>query len=172
MIPVFPVAHYSIGGIMVDVYYRTPVSNLYAIGEAADTGFHGANRLASNSTLECVVSGLEVARTIAREKPQAEGRPRRVDYEPVDLESSWLDEIREVMWRRVGIERDERGLKEALKAINSVEAPKQVKELAKAITLCALERRESRGVHYRRDYPYTSKAYGNRSKYSGGICVI
>ena len=172
LIPVFPVAHYSIGGIMADTYYKTPVRNLYVIGEAADTGFHGANRLASNSTLECIVSGLEVARTIAREKPKLEGRPKRIVYEPVDVEAAELNKLREIMWEYVGIERCEEGLKKALTLIEELEVPKQVKELAKAIAACALERRESRGVHYRTDYPLIDRAYSNRSKYFKGKCYI
>ena len=150
LIPVFPVAHYSIGGIPTDTYCRTRFKNLYAVGEAADTGFHGANRLASNSALECIVSGLEVARTIAREKPTLEGSRAYAEFNPVDLQAEALSELREVMWRYVGIERSEDELKKALTTIDALDLPKQVRELARAVASCAIERRESRGVHYRR----------------------
>jgi len=172
LIPVVPVAHYSIGGIMTDTFYRTPVKNLYAIGEAADTGFHGANRLASNSALECVVSGLEVARTVLRERPSLSSRSRSTTFEPADVSEDELNALRDIMWRYVGINRCEEGLRKALTLVEGLEVPKQIRELATAVIKCALERKESRGAHYRTDYPLMNGMYGSRSKYSRGKCYI
>ena len=76
------------------------------------------------------------------------------------------------MWEYVGIERSEDGLKKALTAIDALDLPKQVKELARAVAACAMERRESRGVHYRSDYPLMDEAYSSMSKYYRGRCYI
>jgi L-aspartate oxidase len=164
LIPITPIAHYTVGGIAVDLWYRTSIKNLYAIGEAASNGFHGANRLASNSLLECVVSGLEVARTITRDKPRskAEKEPRYIPFEPGDVKS-----IEEIMWEHAGIVRGERGLKEGLKKLEEVEADPRLKLLAKGVLSCALAREESRGSHYREDYPVMRKEFERPSFFDG-----
>ena len=105
------------------------------------------------------MGGLEVARTIVREKPKLEEKPEFISYELVDTESAELSKLKELMWKYVGIEICEEGLKKALVLKEELELPDQIKELAKAIDMCALERRESRGVHYRTDYPLIDKAY-------------
>ena len=156
MIPISPIAHYSIGGLSVDAYYRTSIENLYAIGEAADNGFHGANRLASNSLLECIVSGLEVSRTIFRERPKL-----RENIEPANTsqEAGDVEQIREVLWKHAGIVRSGEKLKEGIKKLKNIEADKRIKCLAEGILKSALWREESRGVHYRADFPFTREEF-------------
>ena len=156
MIPISPIAHYSIGGLSVDAYYRTSIENLYAIGEAADNGFHGANRLASNSLLECIVSGLEVSRTIFRERPKL-----RENIEPANTgqEAGDVEQIREVLWEHAGIVRSGEKLKEGIKKLKNIEADKRIKCLAEGILKSALWREESRGVHYRADFPFTREEF-------------
>jgi len=156
MIPISPIAHYSIGGLSVDAYYRTSIENLYAIGEAADNGFHGANRLASNSLLECIVSGLEVSRTIFRERSKL-----REDTELVNSaqELGDVEEVKEILWKHAGIIRSGEKLKEGIKKLKNIEADKRIKCLAKGILKSALWREESRGVHYRADFPFTREEF-------------
>ncbi|MBO8175098.1 MAG: L-aspartate oxidase [Thermococcus sp.] len=156
LIPVSPIAHYSIGGLSVDTYYRTNIKGLYAIGEAADNGFHGANRLASNSLLECIVSGLEVARTIFRERPKL-----RENTEPANTaqEAGDIEQIKEVLWKHAGIVRSREGLKDGIRKLENIEADKRIKCLAKGILESALWREESRGVHYRVDFPFMRKEF-------------
>ncbi|WP_048147208.1 L-aspartate oxidase [Pyrococcus abyssi] len=155
LIPVTPVAHYTMGGISVDIFYRTRIRGLYAIGEAASNGFHGANRLASNSLLECVVSGLEVARTILREEPKRGANDAPYNFD----ELGDVDSIREIMWNHAGIVRDKSSLLEGLKKLEGVEADQRLKVVAKAVLTLALEREESRGSHYRRDFPFMRKEF-------------
>lgn len=164
LIPIAPIAHYTIGGIAVDTWYRTGIKNLYAIGEAASNGFHGANRLASNSLLECIVSGLEVARTIVRDKPRARGvkEPPYHGYETGDVES-----LRNILWEHAGIVRNERTLKEGLKKLRDVEADPRLKLLVRGVLECALAREESRGAHYREDFPTIRKEFERPSFFDG-----
>ncbi|NJF25595.1 L-aspartate oxidase [Thermococcus sp. Bubb.Bath] len=168
LIPVAPIAHYSVGGISVDLWYRTGIKNLYAIGEAASNGFHGANRLASNSLLECVVSGLEVARTVGREGPKARAvkEPSYHGYETGDVES-----LREILWEHAGIVRNARVLKEGLKKVKGIEADPRLKLLARGVLECALEREESRGSHYREDFPAMQKEF-ERSSFFDWKCRL
>ncbi|MFA4720331.1 L-aspartate oxidase [Pyrococcus kukulkanii] len=167
-IPITPVAHYSMGGISVDVFYRTRIRGLYAIGEAACNGFHGANRLASNSLLECVVSGLEVARTILREKPA-----REVSDAPYGgYELGDIDSLRALMWDHAGIVRDSDSLREGLKKLESIEVDPRLKLLARAVLKCALKREESRGAHYRRDYPRMREEFRRPSFYFENECSL
>ena len=164
LIPVSPIAHYTIGGISVDLWYRTAVKNLYAIGEAMSNGFHGANRLASNSLLECIVSGLEVARTIARDRPRCRDvkEPAYHGYEPGDVES-----LRELLWEKAGIVRSAKTLKEGLRELEGIEVDPRLKLLAKGLLECALAREESRGSHYREDFPAMRKAFERPSFFDG-----
>jgi len=164
LIPVSPIAHYTIGGIAVDLWYRTGIKNLYAVGEAMSNGFHGANRLASNSLLECLVSGLEVARTIAREGPRL-GEVREVPYHSDSLGD--VDSIREILWEHAGIVRSGSSLMEGLKRLDSVEADPRLKLLARGVLECALAREESRGAHYREDFPAMSKSFERPSFFDG-----
>lgn len=154
-IPVRPIAHYTIGGLSVDLWYRTTVKNLYAIGEAASNGFHGANRLASNSLLECIVSGLEVARTIARDRPRGE----RIDVAPDDYGAGNVDALKDLLWEHAGMVRNAEGLREGLRKLGKIEADPRLKLLARGIIESALWREESRGAHYREDFPVMRKEF-------------
>ena len=164
LIPVSPAAHYAMGGVRTDVFGRTSLEGLYAAGEVACTGVHGANRLASNSLLEGLVFGARAGATAAKEAArQIElADPRDWDY---GEESDWrIDdgtraEVKRIMWDKVGIVRDETGLKQALTMLDEIARRKlntrswNFVTLARLIGEAALSRRESRGAHYRSDYP-------------------
>ena len=145
-IPVAPAAHYTIGGIVTDLDGRTEVPGLYAAGECASTGVHGANRLASNSLLECLVFGRRAA-LAALGEPAAARRPEQVTqcYLP-----SVTPVLRELMWREAGLVRDAAGL-ERLRAAPNV--------LARLVAESALYRAESRGAHFRADLPREDPAF-------------
>ncbi|AEK73068.1 L-aspartate oxidase [Thermococcus sp. 4557] len=164
LIPVSPIAHYTMGGIAVDLWYRTAVKNLYAVGEASCNGFHGANRLASNSLLECLVSGLEVARTIARDKPRR-GDVKEPAYHGYGAGD--VDSLRELLWNHAGIVRSAKTLKEGLRELEGIEADPRLKLLARGVLECALAREESRGAHYREDFPAMSKSLERPSFFDG-----
>lgn len=178
LIPVVPAAHYSCGGIIVDDFGRTSVENLFAIGENACTGLHGANRLASNSLLEAVVFAGRASEFVAAipapqetviEVPNWDvGRAVPQD-ELVVLTHTW-DEIRRLMWNYVGIVRTEKRLKRALDRIEAIRRELEsfywdyeitdnlieVRNLAVVAWLtvrCAMNRKESRGIHFTLDYP-------------------
>ena len=164
LIPVSPAAHYTMGGVRTDIFGRTSIAGLYAAGEVACTGVHGANRLASNSLLEGLVFGARAGEAAIAEAPLqiSSAEPRDWDF---GTEADWrIDdgtraEVKKVMWDKVGIVRDESGLKEALAALADIAArPLNTRSwnfvtLARLVTEAALERRESRGAHYRSDYP-------------------
>ena len=169
-LPVTPAAHYHMGGICTDCWGRTSLPGLWAVGEVASTGVHGANRLASNSLLEALVFGARAGRHIAT----GERKPHRVPLQSIaHLSDSWrqgmpclMEEekipktVTQLMWRHVGIERNDNSLREALERLNAMIAAlcrfdrrRLSLEAARAITRAALERRESRGAHFRIDYP-------------------
>ncbi len=170
-VPVEPAAHYFIGGIAVDIDGKSNVENLYAVGESAATGLHGANRLASNSLLEGVVFGLRAAEDIALRLPFT--RWKRVFVKKGDSREAGfnfeekLRKLKTILWEKAGIVRSGEGLREALREISllseealhladrSLEAKKffDLSLVAKAIVLSALRREESRGCHYREDFP-------------------
>ena len=175
-IPVVPAAHYSCGGVMVDDKGLTDVSNLYAIGETACTGLHGANRLASNSLLECLVFGRAAAAAILQAPTQAsmplpqwdESRVTDADEE-VLITHTW-DELRRFMWNYVGIVRTDKRLSRALHRIhmlrdevhefytnfrisNDLIELRNLLQVAELIVESAIARKESRGLHYSKDYP-------------------
>jgi L-aspartate oxidase len=145
-IPVSPAAHYMMGGIVTDLDGRTNVPGLYAAGECTCTGVHGANRLASNSMLECLVFGYRAALAAAAEPRTASPLPTPPDGRPLPQVT---DAIRDGAWEHVGLIRDDAGLREAL----AIEHP-----LVHLVAECALARRESRGGHFRIDYPYRDPA--------------
>lgn len=181
MIPVVPAAHYTCGGVMVDSHSQTDIAGLYAIGETSFTGLHGANRMASNSLLECFVYGMSAARHIAQlhpETPAISSVPKwdaskvQNPDEDVVILQNW-DELRSVMWNYVGIVRTTKRLQRALNRIELLKreiedyyqgyvVSKNLIELrnlvlvSEMIVRCALQRHESRGLHYTLDYPQTS----------------
>jgi L-aspartate oxidase len=175
-IPVVPAAHYSCGGIMTDHAGRTDLPGLYAIGETACTGLHGANRLASNSLLECLVFGQAAAEDILAQPPKPlpdlpywdESRVTDADEEII-ITHNW-NELRRFMWNYVGIVRTNKRLARALHRIhmlrdevhefysnfrisNNLIELRNLLQIAELIVKSAMERHESRGLHYSKDYP-------------------
>ena len=181
-IPVRPGAHYMVGGLAVDLDGRTSVPGLWAVGECASSGLHGANRMGSNSLLEAVVLGLRTgarAAASATEGPAATHgevvcsdhakAPARVQLNIEDLTYS----LKSMMWRQMGVERDRAGLEDAAaklefwtRAVSSL-APDQPRAwelrnmllVARLATLSALAREESRGVHWRSDHPSSQEQW-------------
>ncbi len=155
-IPVAPAAHYHMGGIAAGRDGHTTLPGLYAVGECASTGVHGANRLASNSLLEAASFGRRTGRAAAAESLH-EG-PVTVPSAPVDLPAEALARLRATMSEDVGVVRDETGLTRALAIMADLETetPDALPLLtARLIAASALARHESRGGHYRSDYPDT-----------------
>jgi L-aspartate oxidase len=164
-IPVTPAAHYMMGGILTDLSGRTSLPGLYAAGEVACTGVHGANRLASNSLLEGLVFAERVARDLAQVRRYA--TPRRAKAFSVaplaDRGAAQVaaDAIRAAMWDAAGIDRNSRGLRACLRQLAEIDQrltegmseERNICDTARLIAAAALARRESRGGHYRSDYP-------------------
>jgi L-aspartate oxidase len=177
-IPIVPAAHYTCGGIIVDTAGRTDLVGLYAIGEASSTGLHGANRMASNSLLECIVYAESAAQDIAANLPDL---PQTAVSHPWDesqvtdsdedvvISHNW-DELRRFMWDYVGIVRTNKRLERALNRVNLLQSEiadyygnykvgndllelRNLAMVAELMIRCAIERRESRGLHYTLDYP-------------------
>lgn len=177
LIPVAPAAHYHMGGIATDASGRTTVPGLWAVGEVASTGLHGANRLASNSLLEAVVFGARVAADIrklvgpAQAAPVAE--PKRLSAVTMlhpKRRTEVISRLRRTMAERVGVVRDEAGLGSALRTLSELgtiaasdSALLNMIEAAKIIATAALQRTESRGGHYRSDYPDSDPALAHRT---------
>jgi L-aspartate oxidase len=177
-IPVVPAAHYTCGGVITDREGRTDVPGLYAVGETAYTGLHGANRLASNSLLECVVLGRACAARVQAlpAEPLPEAPPWDASQvedadEQVVVAHNW-DELRLLMWNYVGIVRTTKRLERALHRIHLLQDEveeyyanfhvnrdllelRNLLECAELIVQSALNRHESRGLHYNRDFPNT-----------------
>ncbi len=177
-IPVVPAAHYTCGGVMTDLRGRTDVAQLYAIGETAFTGFHGANRLASNSLLECLVFADAAANDILANFEQTEEPVQAPDWdesqvtdsdEDVIISHNW-DELRRFMWDYVGIVRTDKRLQRAdhriallkseiaeyysnYKVSNDLLELRNLICVADLIIQSAMARKESRGLHYTLDYP-------------------
>ena len=183
-IPVVPAAHYTCGGVVCDLRGRTDVGSLYVAGEASCTGLHGANRLASNSLLECLVFAEAAANDILASNPESvpslpewdESRVTDADEEVV-ISHNW-DELRRFMWDYVGIVRTNKRLKRALHRVHLLK--REIHEFyshfrvshdlielrnlvltAELIIRCAILRRESRGLHYSRDFPELAKKVRN-----------
>jgi L-aspartate oxidase len=177
-IPVVPAAHYTCGGVLTDSYARTDIKNLYAVGEVACTGLHGANRMASNSLLEClvfadrasedIVKKLPVIRPFFNIKDWDESKVSDSDEEVV-VSHNW-NELRHFMWDYVGIVRTNKRLSRAMSRVELLK--KEIAEyygnfrvtsdllelrnlviVAELIIRCAQQRKESRGLHYTLDYP-------------------
>jgi L-aspartate oxidase len=177
-IPVVPAAHYTCGGVVTDLAGRTDLPGLYAVGETAHTGLHGANRLASNSLLECLVLAWSAAGTIEARVPETPAPPALPAWdeswvtdseEEVVVAHNW-DEVRRAMWDYVGIVRTDKRLERAKRRIAMLRAEIQeyyanfrltndlvelrnLSLVADLIVRCAQARQESRGLHYTLDHP-------------------
>jgi L-aspartate oxidase len=153
-IPVAPAAHYHMGGVWTDAQARTSLEGLYAVGECASTGVHGANRLASNSLLEAAVFGLRAGRAASGElDAKSAGRPAEP---PADLPAEALPALRRAMSLNAGVERTAEGLQRLLGEIDALSArhgEALALTTARLIAEAALARRESRGGHWRLDFP-------------------
>jgi L-aspartate oxidase len=169
LIPVRPAAHYLMGGIRTDVDGRTSLPGLFAAGEAACTGVHGANRLASNSLLEGLVFGALAAEAMMQEEGMREKGEVALAEPLVELDAAkveaWIAEVRKIMWEDAGLLRDAKGLRRAEARLDAlvrgiprgysrraVEA-RSLFTVAFVIVASALGREESRGAHYRNDFP-------------------
>lgn len=181
MIPVVPAAHYTCGGVVVDENSQADIAGLYAIGETSYTGLHGANRMASNSLLECFVYGMSAAKDIEAKFDHQFESPNVPEWdasqstnpdEDVVILQNW-DELRQTMWNYVGIVRTTKRLQRALHRIEMLKkeiteyyqdyhVSKNLIELrnlvmvSEMIVRCAMQRKESRGLHYTLDYPELS----------------
>lgn len=183
-IPVVPAAHYLCGGIITDIYGQTDLLGLFAIGETACTGLHGANRLASNSLLECLTMAHNCAENLQKNwnkiinktdialEPKQWTKPENTDLDEMIVISHMWDEIRRLMWNYVGIVRSTKRLERARNRLINIK--QEVKEyysnmkvhpdiielrniaiVAELTVECALRRHESRGIHYSLDFPKT-----------------
>jgi len=177
-IPVVPAAHYSCGGVITDFNAKTDLNNVYAIGEVAYTGLHGANRMASNSLLECVVFASAAAEDILKKLSSADCKESIAPWdesqvsnsdEEVIIQHNW-HELRLFMWDYVGIVRTDKRLERAMRRIKLLEQEiteyyshfrvsnnllelRNLVTVAELIVRCAMERKESRGLHFNLDHP-------------------
>jgi L-aspartate oxidase len=170
LIPVTPAMHFIMGGVRTDRSGRTSIPRLFACGEVACTGVHGANRLASNSLLEGAVFAQRVAKVLvayAEQRVEVPDVSVPVLFNDKQTEESWKNRIRHIMWDFVGIVRNGGGLKQGISALEELE--RQIPEgflecrnmltTAQMIAKAALWRRESRGGHYRSDFPESDPAW-------------
>ncbi|MEC8146919.1 MAG: L-aspartate oxidase [Pseudomonadota bacterium] len=184
-VPIVPAAHYLCGGILTNLNGETNIRNLYAIGETGYTGLHGANRMASNSLLECLVLADSCAKSILSKAGRAKHRPINIpDWddtrvttsdEEIMVSHNW-DEIRRTMWDYVGIVRTDKRLNRAKKRIKNIRLEideyyskhkvtsdflelRNIALVADLIIQSALSRKESRGLHFNSDYPKKDQAF-------------
>ncbi|MDP3175310.1 MAG: L-aspartate oxidase [Phenylobacterium sp.] len=156
-IPVAPACHYHMGGIVTDADGRSSLDGLFAAGECASTGVHGANRLASNSLLEAAVFGARAGVAAAQAAEHATQATRRLIG--ADLPESAVQDLRQAMSRDAGVVRDAEGLTRLLRMIDDLQLTHgrgAVLSAARLVAACALARHESRGGHFRSDFPQTS----------------
>ncbi|UPR57723.1 L-aspartate oxidase [Vibrio sp. ED004] len=184
-IPIVPAAHYTCGGVMVNKQGQTDLANLYAIGEVSYTGLHGANRMASNSLLECVVYAWAAAKDIVENIDQSqlcaelpawdESQVTNSDEEVI-IQHNW-HELRLFMWDYMGIVRTDKRLERAMRRIqmlqqetheyysnfkvsNNLLELRNLLQVAELMVRCAMQRKESRGLHYTLDYPELAEDSG------------
>lgn len=193
-IPVVPAAHYTCGGVVVDQTGRTDVAGLYAIGEVTYTGLHGANRLASNSLLECLVFAHSAAQKIRSQLQRQAPTPNIPHWdesmvtdsdESVVIAHNW-DELRRFMWDYVGIVRTNKRLARAQHRIDLLKQEvheyyanyrvsddlielRNLLQVAELIVRSASQRQESRGLHYNQDYPDTQATANDTILFPGGL---
>jgi L-aspartate oxidase len=174
-IPVTPAAHYMMGGIVTDLAGRSSLPRLYACGEVSRTGVHGANRLASNSLLEGLVFAERVARDLLATPPLGDAPRKRATWTVPALADRGAaqviaDEIRTTMWEHAAIDRSAQGLRECLDRLDRIARrltpgmteERNMLQSARLIAEAALLRRESRGGHFRRDFPRAKRKWQGR----------
>jgi L-aspartate oxidase len=177
LVPVTPAAHYVMGGVATDLHGRTTLPGLFAAGEAAGTGVHGANRLASNSLLEGLVFGARAAEAMIDEPAGVVAAPPAVAPQPGAALGASRDEIRQRAWSGLGLERDARGLEDLLAFLAALRGPvrgapvdrasaedRNLADAAWAMATSALFREESRGGHFRSDYPATDERFRGHTR--------
>ncbi len=185
LVPIRPAAHYAMGGVSTDLHGATSLPGLFAAGEVACTGVHGANRLASNSLLEGLVFGARSAAAMLNKNPAAVYPPALAkagaanpNHNPAPLEAEKaVEAARGILWDKVAIIRDGRQLSEAVTRLGDLSLPEPTPHLrpaheagniltvARLIAQCALARQESRGAHYRSDFPLRSNSKPPRHSY-------
>ena len=192
-IPVIPASHYTCGGVKVDISGKTEIESLFVIGEAAHTGLHGANRLASNSLLECLVMSKKCSEHISSENINIQTNQNDLPLwddsyvtssnENIILSHNW-DELRKIMWNYVGIVRSNKRLIRAHEKLNIIEDEvneyyykhtinsdllelRNIIQVSRLIINSALERKESRGLHYSLDYPQSNDNYKSDTEIRG-----
>ncbi|MDQ6611428.1 MAG: FAD-binding protein, partial [Gemmatimonadota bacterium] len=174
LIPVTPAAHYMMGGVVTDLAGRSSLPRLYAVGEVARTGVHGANRLASNSLLEGLVFAERAARDLVQ-TPKRLPAPRTSRWEVPALDDRGAaqvaaDEVRSLMWEHASIARTAPGLRKCIAQLDEI-APRlpigateerNLLETARLVAEAALLRKESRGGHFRSDFPKSRRKWQGR----------
>ncbi len=180
LIPVTPAAHYTCGGVVTNRQGKTNIENLYAVGEVAHTGLHGANRMGSNSLLECLVFAASASKSIQAQlnslqitSPKQITIPISTNEATITHSQKCIAELRQIMWDKVGIVRNNHDLHSAYQRISAIHQeitksfqPSQTDQthielyqlslVCQLITRSALQRKESRGSHYNTDYPQTN----------------
>jgi len=186
-IPVVPASHYTCGGVKTDVAGKTEIDNFFVVGESAHTGFHGANRLASNSLLECLVMSKKCTELLIKDitnnkkiqelnkLPTWDDSSVSESNENIVISHNW-DELRKIMWNYVGIVRSDERLKRAQERLEIIEREvneyyykykvssdllelRNIIQVSNLIIKSALKRKESRGLHYSLDYPKSKKSF-------------
>ncbi len=187
LVPIRPAAHYAMGGVATDLYGATSLPGLFAAGEVASTGVHGANRLASNSLLEGLVFGGRAAAGMLNKHAAApfppppnlggEGLPSMAPLPPPSDPAKAVEEARAILWDKVAIIRNGKHLSEAAKRLAEISLPmpphvsrpyqeaSNILSVARLISRCALAREESRGAHYRSDFPLKNETRAPQHSY-------
>ncbi|MFN7262370.1 MAG: FAD-binding protein, partial [Pseudobdellovibrionaceae bacterium] len=189
-IPVVPAAHYLCGGVLTDPNGKTDIESLYALGETACSGLHGANRLASNSLLECLAMAHNASQELSPKNLKAQFtetlprpwiHPHFSDQDELSVINHMWDEIRRLMWNYVGIVRSNKRLERASHRLDNIMTEvkdyysnfkihpdiielRNIAIVADLTVKCALKRKESRGIHYNLDYPWTEWNEKDRSE--------